>query len=280
MTNPQIYRRSLLALSGLALLGGCQRALPKNESSVSLGVSYVIRDGDLVEDIAQACSISVDELCYHNKMQKGEFRSGRRIVLPYQNFCPLSLRGPHSRNSVPEGEPRFQLAYPDLPNSSRIMQRTSWSAEKTKSNVNPMNRVDRITLHHTSEYPGMNELNDIQTIQAIARYHRDHLGWADIGYHYLIGRDGRIYEGRPRQLQGAHVGGHNENNLGITVIGDFVKKLPSDRQLDTLKWFLSDQLQYSHLGIGKLYGHRDLKATQCPGEQLYRWLQRYRQSSV
>ena len=277
-------RREMLALSGLAILSGCETIRSFSDQctdpTTAKGIHYVIQDGDTAEDIAQACSITVDELCFQNHMRASEFRAGRKILLPSQNYLPMGLREAVPARPLPDVDSKFGLKYPDLPGGSPIVRRSAWSAERTKGNVNPMTRIDLITLHHTSEYPGMNQLNDIQTIQAIARYHREHLGWADIGYHYLIGRDGKIYEGRPRQMQGAHVGGHNENNLGITVIGDFVKKLPSTRQLDTLKIFLSEQLKATHLGIGKLYGHRDLKPTQCPGEQLYRWLQNYRRHVV
>lgn len=277
MNDFKMRRRDLLAISCMAALSGCEtiRSFSDNiaDTSYSKGVRYVLRDGDTAEDIANACSITVDELCFQNRMKASDFRVGRKIILPYQNYLPIGLREDFVPPSLPEPDSKYGLNYPNLPGTSRITRRATWSAERTKANVTPMTRIDRITLHHTSEYPGMNQLNDIQTIQAIARYHREHQGWADIGYHYLIGRDGKIYEGRPRHLQGAHVGGHNENNLGITVIGDFVKKLPNTRQLDTLKTFLSEQLKATKLGINKLYGHRDLKPTQCPGEQLYRWLQ-------
>ena len=83
-----------------------------------------------------------------------------------------------------------------------------------KPNHDPMNGITRLTLHHTSEHPGMRGLNDREVIAKIAKYHRDVLGWADIGYHYLIGKDGKIYQGRSLLAQGAHAGsGNNGHNL-------------------------------------------------------------------
>jgi hypothetical protein len=46
-------------------------------------------------------------------------------------------------------------------------------------------------------------------------------GWCDVGYHFLIGQDGRVYEGRPLELLGSHVGGNNTGNIGISYIGCF-----------------------------------------------------------
>ena len=47
--------------------------------------------------------------------------------------------------------------------------------------------------------------------------------WADIGYHYVIDRQGRIWEGRELSWKGAHAGNKqaNENNVGIALIGNF-----------------------------------------------------------
>ena len=41
-------------------------------------------------------------------------------------------------------------------------------------------------------------------VRGTQNYHMDSLGWSDIGYNYLIGDDGRIYEGRGPWRQGAH----------------------------------------------------------------------------
>lgn len=54
-----------------------------------------------------------------------------------------------------------------------------------------------------------------------AEIRRWHLakGWRDIGYHWVIKRDGSIETGRPPGQIGAHVRGANQGNLGICLIG-------------------------------------------------------------
>jgi hypothetical protein len=49
----------------------------------------------------------------------------------------------------------------------------------------------------------------------------DNRGWQDIGYNFLIGGDGNVYEGRGWGIWGAHVPRYNSKSIGICVIGDF-----------------------------------------------------------
>ena len=55
--------------------------------------------------------------------------------------------------------------------------------------------------------------------------------FADIGYHFMIGPDGRIYEGRSARAEGAHVKHHNERNLGVAFLGDYTNAPLTDAQV-------------------------------------------------
>lgn len=63
-----------------------------------------------------------------------------------------------------------------------------WPIEKTK-------QVERIILHHTAENNQANK-DDLALIRGIYYYHTIVRGWGDIGYNYLVGQRGQIYEGR------------------------------------------------------------------------------------
>jgi len=159
-----------------------------------------------------------------------------------------------------------------------VFRRAAWGAEPLKPNHDPMDGIHRITLHHTAEIAGMATRPSAELVKGIQDFHRNKRGWADIGYHWVIGTDGNLYEGRALDAQGAHAGaGHNGHNLGISVIGDFTKVLPSARQLRTTGLFLRAQLRTYDIPIEHLYGHRDFKATACPGDRLYAWLQGFKQ---
>ena len=51
--------------------------------------------------------------------------------------------------------------------------------------------------------------------------HRWHLanGWAGIGYHFFVRKDGSIYRGRPENDIGSHAKGSNSDSIGICFEG-------------------------------------------------------------
>jgi N-acetylmuramoyl-L-alanine amidase len=52
----------------------------------------------------------------------------------------------------------------------------------------------------------------------VRRWHRAQ-GWADIGYHYVIRRSGKVETGRRVDMIGSHVKGHNVDSVGICLVG-------------------------------------------------------------
>jgi len=93
-------------------------------------------------------------------------------------------------------------------------------------------------------------------------------GWSDIGYHYVIYRDGSVHEGRNVNVNGAHCTGHNSHSIGIAYVGgmDAQNKQPKDTRTEAQKAALLCLL----LDLRKLYprasirGHRDFAAKACP----------------
>jgi hypothetical protein len=58
-------------------------------------------------------------------------------------------------------------------------------------------------------------------VRSYQNYHIDCNGWNDIGYNFLIGEDGNVYEGRGWEAVGAHAPTYNTRSIGICIIGDF-----------------------------------------------------------
>ena len=71
-------------------------------------------------------------------------------------------------------------------------------------------KINKTTIHITASNPDA-------TIADIRRIHKAN-GWSDIGYHWLVDKYGVIHKGRDESLTGAHVGGHNSGNIGISYI--------------------------------------------------------------
>ncbi len=156
-----------------------------------------------------------------------------------------------------------------------VIPRAAWGARPMRDNHDPMAAVTRLTLHHTDaldDLGGLGGRDDGEVMLAIQRFHQETRGWADIGYHFVVGRDGRVYEGRPLEVQGAHAGGGNNiENVGISAIGNFETNLPDARQLDAIERLLAAAVRRWSLPSAALFGHRDLKPTACPGDALHAW---------
>ena len=60
-----------------------------------------------------------------------------------------------------------------------------------------------------------------EIVRSYQNLHIDVRGWIDIGYQFVIGEDGNIYEGRGWNFIGAHAPGYNAQSIGISIIGDF-----------------------------------------------------------
>lgn len=60
-----------------------------------------------------------------------------------------------------------------------------------------------------------------EIVRSYQNYHMDDREWFDIGYNFVIGEDGNVYEGRGWDYVGAHAPGYNTQSIGICVIGDF-----------------------------------------------------------
>lgn len=101
----------------------------------------------------------------------------------------------------------------------------------------------------------------------IRRWHTIENDWQDIGYHYVIRRNGEIETGRPIEQIGAHAQGHNDHSIGVCLVGGYNEQGQPDsnytfRQLAAL-YSLGQQLKSQYPGIN-IIGHRDVSNKACP----------------
>ena len=132
-----------------------------------------------------------------------------------------------------------------------------------------------IVIHHA----GFPDGDKDSSAEEIHKFHQEVNGWAGIGYHYVIRKDGRIEQGRKPLAVGAHAYQHNKNSVGICVAGNFdLVKVPSV-QMDSLKLltaWLCQKYKLDPMQKGVIVGHRDLNDTACPGNNLYKKLDEIR----
>ncbi|MBO6938240.1 MAG: peptidoglycan recognition protein [Deltaproteobacteria bacterium] len=158
-----------------------------------------------------------------------------------------------------------------------IVTRSAWGARATRCSSRN-GTMNRMAIHHTVT-PSANPERQVRGIQ---RYHMDSRGWCDVGYHFLVGIDGTVYEGRPLHLVGAHVGGHNTNNIGISFVGCFTgsgcpsgsgPSRPPEVMIDAAARLVGKLSTLFGIPINgsTVKGHRDHsgQSTGCPGDFLH-----------
>ena len=287
MTNTWTRRKLILSGSaGLLLAAGCGRQPHAGRTSTAPtnpragGIWYEVVDGDTLLSIARRSNTAVQTIVESNQLSSNVLNPHTKLWIPGALAVgpdPLAHMSVPDRDTVPPpvAEPG-DIHEPDLPPLSGsgyvLVGRSRWTNKPPSGNNRPIGKVTRITIHHTDEHGGLIGLPDVEVVKRIENYHRNGKKWCAIGYHYLVGKDGRVYEGRPNTLQGAHVLSENENNIGISTIGNWHKSLPSTRQLTALKSFIEDTRDRYHVGTKRIYGHRDLNQSICPGDALYAWL--------
>ena len=84
--------------------------------------------------------------------------------------------------------------------------------------------TNSLVIHH------IGSTNDDVSAETVHQWHLNN-GWAGIGYHFLIRKDGTIEEGRPLGTVGAHVYGENRHTVGINIVGNFEMATPTEAQL-------------------------------------------------
>lgn len=151
-----------------------------------------------------------------------------------------------------------------------------------KRGVTPVGRVNivetdltfsgTLTERQATNYIVVHHIGETDRDVEASEIHQWHLnnGWAGIGYHYVIRKDGSIERGRPRQYIGSHCYGSNWETIGINVVGDFMVATPNEAQLDSLANLVADLCDIYGLDPEEaIIGHKDRNSTDCPGDNLY-----------
>lgn len=152
-----------------------------------------------------------------------------------------------------------------------IIPRSSWAkAPPIMSRVNPMRGISRITVHHEgwTAVPFSDYARTAARIESDRRTHVSDRGWGDLGYHFVVDRAGRIWEGRQLAYQGAHVKDNNEHNAGVMLLGNFDYQEPTSAQQEALRRLLRALMQQYRVPVGRVYTHQEIMPTRCPGRHL------------
>jgi N-acetylmuramoyl-L-alanine amidase len=178
----------------------------------------------------------------------------------------------------------------------RIISRAAWGAPAQRCTPDVAPTLVGATVHHTA---GPNTYTTIAGAEAQIRgdaaFHLS-LGWCDLGYNFVVDKWGNIYEGRKNSMTqavvGAHAGGFNTGTVGVAMLGTYTAAPSAAMQqgvAQIIGWRLGaygvdtkGSMTY-HTGDGgvgvkfknqnvvlpRVFGHRDVWFTACPGNGGY-----------
>lgn len=119
-----------------------------------------------------------------------------------------------------------------------------------------MRNIKEIIIHCSDS-----DIKSHDNLETIRNWHIAR-GWADIGYHYVITKDGEVHVGRPLQQVGAHCKGRNKESIGICLTGKS-KFTPS--QFISLGIVCKELMDAFGLQLNDIFPHRKFSEFKtCP----------------
>ncbi|HZW39287.1 MAG TPA: peptidoglycan recognition family protein [Ignavibacteriaceae bacterium] len=160
----------------------------------------------------------------------------------------------------------------DLYKEVKIVPRSEWNAvdpKPFKSHV-----PERITIHHEGELLKPDEDAKVKIHNTQVWGMGPDRKWADIPYHFMIGLDGTIYEGRNVFTAGETATTYDPTgHLLITCLGNFEEQTLSKEQLDALIKLTAYCCKKYQISPETIKGHKDYAETLCPGKDLYKYIE-------
>ncbi len=100
-------------------------------------------------------------------------------------------------------------------------------------------------------------------------------GWNDIGYHFVIRRNGSVEDGRSIDVIGAHCEGRNATSIGVCMVGGIDHGGKAENNFTPEQWkalvYLLKVLK-KQFPDASIHGHRDFSPKDCPSFDVHDWL--------
>ena len=144
----------------------------------------------------------------------------------------------------------------------------------------PIKNITRLTIHHDA-IPNNGRFTDEEVLTNIMKEHVSR-GWAGASYHFWVSKGGNIYQ-LNNYVDVTWHDGVNYDSLGICFNGYFhpnYNEKPTEKQLQAFRWLLN-HLCTEHpefpADFDDIRGHRERKATACPGSLFFPYVVEYRE---
>jgi hypothetical protein len=166
--------------------------------------------------------------------------------------------------------------------SLKIVTREQWGAKPVTKPGHPvsMGPVSMVFIHHSDSSDSEGEEAEVRRIQSL---HMAGGVSSDIDYSWLVGRAADVYEGRGWGVEeggtGTGPGEKPDGNMGgvsysICCLGNYTQKKPTTEMIDAIRELIHEGVERGSI-TKKVYdpdnirGHRDVRATNCPGDNLF-----------
>ena len=150
-----------------------------------------------------------------------------------------------------------------------------------------MRPISEIIIHCSATRPQwMHNAKTSDKVAEIRRWHVQDNKWSDIGYHFLVDRDGTVAPGRSVTRTGSHTRGKNAGTIGVCLIGghgssatDKFEEHFSWQQHKALGTLLAD-LREQYPAITRVSGHNQYASKACPGFNVPSWYAKARSETA
>ena len=135
--------------------------------------------------------------------------------------------------------------------------------------MEPRKSTDYIVIHCAATKASM----DIGLTE-IRKWHVQDNGWRDVGYHYIIRRNGEVELGRSNGDTGAHASGYNHKSVSLCMVGGMAEDNSAENNFTAQQWTalldLVKQLK-SNYPEADVIGHNEISEKECPSFDVQKW---------
>ena len=120
--------------------------------------------------------------------------------------------------------------------------------------MEPRSSTEYIVVHCSATKPSM----DVG-LKQIKDWHVNERGWRDVGYHYIIRRNGEVELGRNANDTGAHASGYNSKSIGLCMVGGMAEDNSTENNFTDKQW------------TAHVIGHNEISKKDCPSFDVQQW---------
>ncbi|GJQ65846.1 putative peptidoglycan-recognition protein [Trypoxylus dichotomus] len=158
-----------------------------------------------------------------------------------------------------------------------VVSRQSWGARPFQRGSGSLaTPATYVIVHHTRTPKCITRRNCEKMVRSLQNVHVNYNGRSDIGYNFLIGEDGNIYEGVGWNRAVTNIPLYDRDSLHIAVMGDYTSTLPNDKVLDAMKMLIQCAVSKGTIYANyQLLGHRQVESNDCPGWKLQQEIKKW-----